>query len=87
MSGGLGGRDDKYFSGIGKNVISAYETITLTLIDKKYMKVERVMDFSWCPTDPILVLIVLELDGGNQTAQVIKTLSSGQVFEYFTNFL
>ena len=64
-------------SGIGNNVISAYQTLTFTLIDKKSMKVENVMDFNWSPTDPILGILVLELDGGNQTAKLIKTFSSG----------
>lgn len=65
-----GGKDDKYFARIGKNVVSVYETETFTLIDKKSMKVENVMDFSWSPTDPILSLFVPELGGGNQPARV-----------------
>ncbi|KAH7850144.1 hypothetical protein Vadar_028516 [Vaccinium darrowii] len=65
-----GGKDDKYFARIGKNVISVYETDTFTLIDKKSIKVENVMDISWSPTDPILALFVPELGGGNQPARV-----------------
>ncbi|KAK4410947.1 Eukaryotic translation initiation factor 3 subunit B [Sesamum angolense] len=65
-----GGKDDKYFARIGKNVISVYETETFTLIDKKSIKVENVVDFSWSPTDPILALFVPELGGGNQPARV-----------------
>ncbi|KAF8379127.1 hypothetical protein HHK36_028556 [Tetracentron sinense] len=65
-----GGKDDKYFARIGKNVISVYETETFTLIDKKSLKVENVMDFSWSPADPILALFVPELGGGNQPARV-----------------
>ncbi|KAL3516745.1 hypothetical protein ACH5RR_023647 [Cinchona calisaya] len=65
-----GGKDDQYFARIGKNVVSVYETETFTLIDKKSMKVENVMDFSWSPTDPILALFVPELGGGNQPARV-----------------
>lgn len=63
-----GGRDDKYFARIGKNMVSVYETETFTLIDKKSIKVENVMDFSWSPPDPILALFVPEL--GNQPAKV-----------------
>ncbi|GMH04540.1 hypothetical protein Nepgr_006380 [Nepenthes gracilis] len=63
-----GGRDDKYFARIGKNVISVYEAETFSLIDKKSIKVENVMDFSWSPTDPILALFVPEI--GNQPARV-----------------
>ena len=65
-----GGKDDKYFARIGKNVISVYETETFTLIDKKSIKVENIMDFCWSPTDPILALFVPELGGGNQPARV-----------------
>ncbi|XP_074274818.1 eukaryotic translation initiation factor 3 subunit B-like isoform X2 [Silene latifolia] len=63
-----GGRDGKYFARIGKNGVSVYETETFTLIDKKSIKVENVMDFSWSPTDPVLALFVPEL--GNQPAKV-----------------
>ncbi|ONK77270.1 uncharacterized protein A4U43_C02F4820 [Asparagus officinalis] len=65
-----GGKEDKYFARIGKNIISVYETETFTLIDKKSLKVENVVDFSWSPADPILALFVPELGGGNQPARV-----------------
>lgn len=65
-----GGREDKYFARIGKNAVSVYETETFSLIDKKSLKVESVMDFSWSPTDSILALFVPELGGGNQPARV-----------------
>ncbi|KAK1262156.1 Eukaryotic translation initiation factor 3 subunit B [Acorus gramineus] len=63
-----GGKEDKYFARIGKNVISVYETETFTLIDKKSLKVDNVVDFSWSPTDPILAYFVPEI--GNQPAKV-----------------
>ncbi|XP_019240596.1 PREDICTED: LOW QUALITY PROTEIN: eukaryotic translation initiation factor 3 subunit B-like [Nicotiana attenuata] len=63
-----GGKEDKYFARIGKNIISVYETETFSLIDKKSIKVENVMDFSWSPADPILALFVPEC--GNQPARV-----------------
>lgn len=65
-----GGREDKYFARIGKNAVSVYETETFGLIDKKSIKVENVVDFSWSPTDSILALFVPELGGGNQPARV-----------------
>ncbi|CAH9101713.1 unnamed protein product [Cuscuta europaea] len=65
-----GGKEDKYFARIGKNVISVYETETFSLIDKKSIKVDNVLDFSWSPTDPLLALFVPELGGGNQPARV-----------------
>jgi translation initiation factor 3 subunit B len=65
-----GGKDDKYFARLGKNVISVYETETFSLLDKKSLKVENVVDFSWSPTDPIISLFVPELGGGNQPARV-----------------
>ncbi|XP_050268199.1 eukaryotic translation initiation factor 3 subunit B-like [Quercus robur] len=63
-----GGKEDKYFARIGKNIISVYETETFSLIDKKSLKVENVVDFSWSPTDPILALFVPEL--GDHPARV-----------------
>ena len=51
-------------------MISVYETQAFSLVDKKSLKVESVMDFSWSPTDPILALFVPELGGGNQPARV-----------------
>lgn len=65
-----GGRDDKYFARMGKNVLSVYETETFSLVDKKSLKVENIMDFSWSPTDPIISLFVPETGGGNQPARV-----------------
>ncbi|KAL9376114.1 hypothetical protein Peur_030234 [Populus x canadensis] len=65
-----GGKDDKYFAKIGKNMISVYETESFSLVDKKSLKAESVVDFSWSPTDPILALFVPELGGGNQPARV-----------------
>ncbi|KAL6906358.1 hypothetical protein ACP4OV_003959 [Aristida adscensionis] len=65
-----GGKDDKYFARLGKNVISVYETDTFSLLDKKSLKIENVVDFSWSPTDPIISLFVPELGGGNQPARV-----------------
>ncbi|KAE8716893.1 Eukaryotic translation initiation factor 3 subunit B [Hibiscus syriacus] len=65
-----GGKEDKYFAKLGKNMISIYETETFSLIDKKSLKVENVVDFSWSPTDPIIALFVPELGGGNQPARV-----------------
>jgi translation initiation factor 3 subunit B len=65
-----GGKDDKYFARLGKNVISVYETDTFSLLDKKSLKIENVVDFSWSPTDPIISLFVPEMGGGNQPARV-----------------
>ncbi|GJS29780.1 hypothetical protein Tco_0490400 [Tanacetum coccineum] len=39
-----GGGIDKYFARMGTNVISVYKTETFSLIDKKDIKVENVMD-------------------------------------------
>ncbi|KAL3690224.1 hypothetical protein R1sor_016533 [Riccia sorocarpa] len=65
-----GGREDKYFARIGKNAISVYETETMSLLDKKSLKVDNVMEFMWSPTDSILSLFVPEGGGGNQPARV-----------------
>ncbi|KAL6846837.1 hypothetical protein ACP4OV_024285 [Aristida adscensionis] len=63
-------KDDKYFARLGKNILSVYETDTFSLIDKKSLKVENVVDFCWSPTDPIIALFVPEMSGGNQPARV-----------------
>ncbi|CAN0854090.1 Eukaryotic translation initiation factor 3 subunit B [Linum grandiflorum] len=65
-----GGKGDNYFAKLGKNMISVYETETFSLIDKKSIKVENVVDFTWSPADPIIALFVPELGGGNQPARV-----------------
>ncbi|XP_010454917.1 PREDICTED: eukaryotic translation initiation factor 3 subunit B-like [Camelina sativa] len=65
-----GGNDDKYFAKLSKNTISVYETETFSLIDKKSMKVDNVVDICWSPTDSILSLFVPEQGGGNQPAKV-----------------
>uniref|UniRef100_A0A0D6QWQ8 Eukaryotic translation initiation factor 3 subunit B n=1 Tax=Araucaria cunninghamii TaxID=56994 RepID=A0A0D6QWQ8_ARACU len=65
-----GGREDRYFARIGKNAISVYESSTMSLLDKKSIKVDNVMDFSWSPIDPILALFVPEGGSGNQPARV-----------------
>lgn len=65
-----GGREDKYFARMGKNVLYVYEAETFSLVDKKSLKVENIMDFSWSPTDPIISLFVPETGGGNQPARV-----------------
>ncbi|RLM87570.1 eukaryotic translation initiation factor 3 subunit B-like [Panicum miliaceum] len=65
-----GGKDDKYFARLGKNTISIYETDTFSLIDKKPLKIENVVDFCWSPTDPMVALFVPEMGGGNHPARV-----------------
>ena len=40
------------------------------LLDKKSLKVENVIDFSWSPSDSLLSLFVPEGGGGNQPARV-----------------
>lgn len=81
-----GGKEDKYFARIGKNVISVYETETFSLIDKKSLKVENVMDLSWSPADPILALFVPELGGGNQPARVSAAVPCKTSFLFFLYF-
>ncbi|KAJ8751673.1 hypothetical protein K2173_025835 [Erythroxylum novogranatense] len=61
-----GGMDEKYFAKLGKNIISVYKTETFSLIGKKSLKVENIMDFIWSLSDPIISLFVPELGGGNQ---------------------
>ncbi|XWS55364.1 hypothetical protein CRYUN_Cryun10bG0168100 [Craigia yunnanensis] len=81
-----GGKEDKYFAKLGKNMISVYETETFSLIDKKSLKVENVVDFNWSPTDPILALFVPELGGeysSNTWKRGVEAKESFQCFELF----
>nr|GEX92697.1 eukaryotic translation initiation factor 3 subunit B-like [Tanacetum cinerariifolium]GEX92878.1 eukaryotic translation initiation factor 3 subunit B-like [Tanacetum cinerariifolium] len=71
-----GGIEDKHFARMGTNVISIYKTETFSLIDKKDIKVENVMDLCWSPTDPIFALYVPELNGGNQPARLCGAKAS-----------
>nr|GFB75412.1 eukaryotic translation initiation factor 3 subunit B-like [Tanacetum cinerariifolium] len=64
-----GGIKEKYFARMGTNVIFVYRTETFSLIDKKDIKVENVMDLCWSPTDHIFALYVPEQKGGNQPAR------------------
>ncbi|XP_074598834.1 eukaryotic translation initiation factor 3 subunit b [Brevipalpus obovatus] len=52
--------DDKYFAKIGQDVLSVYETPSMTLLDKKSMKIPGVRNFSWSPTQNILAYWVAE---------------------------
>ena len=55
---------------MGKDVLSVYETKTFSLVDKKSLKVENLMDFNWSQTDPIISLFVSETKGGQQPARI-----------------
>jgi translation initiation factor 3 subunit B len=39
-------------------ILFLYETNTFSLLDKKSLKIENVVDLSWSPTDPIISLFV-----------------------------
>ncbi|XWS46378.1 hypothetical protein CRYUN_Cryun14cG0060600 [Craigia yunnanensis] len=73
-----GGKEDKYFAKLGKNMISVYKIETFSLVDKKSLKVENVVDVSWSPTDSILALFVPELGGENQPAGIAWVNKSGE---------
>jgi hypothetical protein len=82
-----GGKDDKYFARLGKNLISVYETDTFSLLDKKSLKIENVVDFSWSPTDPIISLFVPETGGGNQPARVSIKFCIDLLHEFCSVFI
>ena len=65
-------KDDSgaFFAKMGTGVISAYEAPEMTLVDKKSIKLEGVVDFCWSPADPILAAFQPEQGGGNQPARV-----------------
>ena len=59
-----------FFAKLGKNQVSVYEAPEMTLVDKKSVKLEGVLDFCWSPADPILSVYQPEQGGGNQPARV-----------------
>ena len=65
-------KDDSgaFFAKMGTGVISVYEAPEMTLVDKKSIKLEGVVDFCWSPADPILAAFQPEQGGGNQPARV-----------------
>merc|ERR1712216_325375 len=59
-----------FFARMGKNAISVYQAPEMSLVDKKSIKLEGVLDFCWSPADPILSVYQPEQGGGNQPARV-----------------
>lgn len=59
-----------FFAKMGKNAVSVYSAPDMTLVDKKSIKLEGVVDFCWSPADPILSVYQPETGGGNQPARV-----------------
>ena len=45
---------DKYFACIQKNMVLIYECPEMNLLDKKPMRLENVLDFSFSPIDALL---------------------------------
>jgi translation initiation factor 3 subunit B len=62
--------DGAFFARMKKDQISVYEAPTMTLVDKKSISLEGVIDFCWSPADPILSVFQPEQGGGNQPARV-----------------
>jgi len=61
--------DDKYFARMGKDSISVYEASTMTLLEKKSLKIPGVHDFCWSPTDNIISCWIPE--SGDSPARVM----------------
>lgn len=62
--------DDKYFARMkeDKSQISVFETPSMTLLDKKHLKIKDVQEFQWSPTDNIISYWIPEQ--GDQPARV-----------------
>jgi uncharacterized protein with WD repeat len=45
---------DKYFARIGEDLISVYETPSMSLLDKQSIKIPGVKDFCWSPKQNII---------------------------------
>lgn len=69
------GCEDKYFARLarnksGKTMISIYQTPDMTLMDKKSLQMDNVMDFHWSPKEPLMCVYQSESNSGNQPARV-----------------
>eukprot|EP01103_Thecamoeba_quadrilineata_P007649 TRINITY_DN1749_c0_g1_i3.p1 TRINITY_DN1749_c0_g1~~TRINITY_DN1749_c0_g1_i3.p1 ORF type:complete len:508 (-),score=106.65 TRINITY_DN1749_c0_g1_i3:646-2169(-) len=61
--------DGKYFARISQDQISVYEAPSMTLLDKKSIKIPNVKDFCWSPAQHIISCYVPE--AGDNPAKVI----------------
>jgi len=55
-----GGKADAYFARLGRNAISVYTAPDMTLLDKKSLKMDGVVDFEWSPSEPLLAAYTSE---------------------------
>lgn len=69
-SGQSSAESGAFFAKIGTGMISVYQAPDMTLVDKKSIKLEGVVDFCWSPADPILAAFQPEQGGGNQPARL-----------------
>jgi len=63
--------DDKYFARIGEDLLSVYETPSMSLLDKQSIKVPGIKEFCWSPKQNIISYFVPERDSGNIPAKVV----------------
>ena len=59
-----------FFARMGNNAVSVYSAPYMSLLGKKSIKLEGVIDFCWSPADPILSVFQPERGGGNEPARV-----------------
>jgi len=52
--------DDKYFARHNEDAVSVYETPSFGLLDKKSIKISGIKEFSWSPTDNMIVYWIAE---------------------------
>lgn len=62
--------DDKYFAKLGTDVLSVYETPSMSLLDKKSFQFPSIKDFSWTPAKEHMIACWIP-EVGNSTARVI----------------
>lgn len=61
--------DDKYFARLGADLISVYETPSMSLLEKKSITIPGVKDFAWSPTEHLLSCWIPEQ--GNSAARIV----------------
>lgn len=71
--------DDSYFARLNENAISVYETPSMSLIDKKSIKVPHVRNFSWSPKANIMAYWTPEVNDSPARVTLIELPSKKEI--------
>jgi len=68
--------DDKYFAFSTSAGVSIYESDTMSLLDKKKLKVAECKDFAWSPSDHLLAVASIPETGDLPSRVVLVSIPS-----------